>query len=109
MTRKVLKGNVLQNQMRATMSSAIDIGNGFKECQECGAMFNSTDVHSCVNYLQRLIRTIVGDTAFERAQHVIETNNGKDIIQPSVNLGTLEELMQDSFTSFTTKFERKFE
>ena len=90
MTRKMLKGNVMQ---KATQRNTIDIGNGFKECQECSATFPATDVHSCVNYLQRLMRTIVGDTAFERAQNVLESSNGKHSIKPFVELGTLEELM----------------
>ena len=38
-----------------------------KQCVECSATFNYTDAHSCVNYLQRLVRTIVGDAAFDRA------------------------------------------
>ena len=44
-----------------------DNGDGVKRCSDCNAVYSSTDVHSCVYYLQRLIRTIVGDRAFDRA------------------------------------------
>jgi hypothetical protein len=88
---------------------AYDIGDGMKQCQECQAVYHCAEHHSCIYYLQRLIRTIVGDTAYDRAQHNLESNiniNQKDVV---IELGTMEELQQDYQKSFTNKLERQFE
>ena len=91
-------------------SSVISIGDrGQKQCQECSATFSSSDVHSCVNYLQKLLKVIVGETAFSKAQIAVDTT--EQSISPQKHklgyeLGTLEELMQDSFVGFRNRMER---
>ena len=52
-------------------------------------------MHSCAYYLQRLLRTIVGDLAFERAQKNVDDNIHLDVKVLKVELGTSEELIQD--------------
>ena len=88
---------------------AYAIGDGLKQCDECGATFStSSDDHSCVYYLQRLLRTVVGDTAFQRAQHNLDSNinlKSKDVV---IELGTMEEIIQDIYGGMTVKIERKF-
>jgi len=93
-SRQMLNGNVLgANSSRRGYS--FDIGNGLKQCAECTATFSSSDVHSCVNYLQKLMRTVVGDTAFKRAQVNLDSSLRQDSKEIAVELGTIEELLQD--------------
>jgi len=62
----MLYGTVFSNGP-SRKGHSYDVGVGLKQCAECNAVYSSSDVHSCVYYLQRLMRTIVGDTAFVRA------------------------------------------
>ena len=38
-----------------------------KKCDQCGGHFFVSEVHSCVGYLQALIKEIVGNTSFDAA------------------------------------------
>ena len=67
-SRQILSGVAMQSGYARGQCRSISIGEGMRQCQDCSATFSASDVHSCVYYLQRLLRTIVGDTAFERAQ-----------------------------------------
>jgi hypothetical protein len=62
MSRQMLNGNVLHGR-----SNTIMISEGKKMCQDCSMTFSSTDVHSCVYFLQQMLRTIVGEKTFENA------------------------------------------
>ena len=83
-----------------------DVGEGMKQCPECMSVFHYSESHSCVYYLQRLIRTIVGDTAYERAHHILDSNINLNSKDAQIELGTMEELMQDYQKSYTMKLER---
>ena len=62
-------GTVSRTHSRAGAGrhTVISVADGVKQCTECNATFSSSDVHSCSNYLARLLKSIVGETAFDRA------------------------------------------
>ena len=55
------------------------------------------------------MRTIVGDTAFERARSNVDQNINIEDKHLAIELGTMEELMQDSFIGFRKKTESRLE
>ena len=76
-----------------------------------------SETHSCVSYLSKLMKTIVGTTAFERAQNAIEeqanfrqNRKTKSAMEdPQTVLGTLEEYFQDCFEGLKHKTKKQFE
>ena len=82
------------------------MGEGLKQCPECMCAFHYSESHSCIYYLQRLIRTIVCDTSYERAHHILDSNMNLNSNDALIELGTMEELMQDYQKSYTMKLER---
>ena len=82
-----------------------------RRCQECNGTFSMSETHSCVSYLSRLMKTIVGETAYDRAIKVLENqpdrfqnkNKGTVKFTPPPALGTLEEYFLDSIEGIKTK------
>jgi len=78
-------------------------------CQDCSATFSTTDIHSCVYYLQRLIRTIVGDTVFGKAQASVDVSFKGGRLSTGACQGAVEGILWDSFVGFKNKMESEFD
>ena len=70
-------------------------------------------MHNCVNYLTRLLKAIVGDTAYDRAQSRLDgakiSTTKKSGHIYSNEFGTLEELFSDSINGIKSRLERQIE
>lgn len=66
-----------------------------KTCVDCHTKFGSDNRDSCYYYLQCLLRSIVGDQAFERAQLLVELSGNERQFKKRDDCGVLGYLMQD--------------
>ena len=73
-----------------------------------------SETHSCIKYLSSLLKTIVGETSFNRAQTAIEDQSKFKASRLSNKkskpvLGTLEELFQDTFDGLKQNTMKRYE